>query len=402
MTLENKSQFLRRPRRPKLEKILIQFSSSDESSSSDETDTPEYSQPSSAANREFASFASFKPPNSLQDELQPLPINAKSNKNLFIINEEGKLSDYRTVHNTTINEGYFTLTPEHFTKKPNNKIVRNRPKNTVSPLKSAVSQSVMSHKSDTVLSRQRSFVPPIRLISGPDPLPCRPPKFHQDDIEVKKSFYDTYSYDNTGIMPKYDEFDFCLNDFFCDDANQPARIQSAVDVRLISNRNYNKICTLLEAKLSELRIEEEVNGSQLHVQTLIPEIKTFENRKPKRQTAIEMANYLKNVLGKEGGVCGLGSADKTRLRLMEELSSVRSSKSRGRVSEVEEDVTPTQLAIVDCLLKNGLSLNLNAHFLEQMPDLNSLRKTLVELNISFNIFNVHLFFIKFVTGILMT
>jgi hypothetical protein len=38
------------------------------------------------------------------------------------------------------------------------------------------------------------------------------------------------------------------------------------------------------------------------VQTLTPNIEPFINRKPMRQTMIEMASYLKNELGKKTGV----------------------------------------------------------------------------------------------------
>ncbi len=60
----------------------------------------------------------------------------------------------------------------------------------------------------------------------------------------------------------------------------------------------------------------------------------------------------------------------------------------------EEEITPTQLAILDSLLRNGLTLSLKGQFLDQLPDLESLRKTLTYLNISFNNFtvNVKIFF----------
>ncbi len=41
---------------------------------------------------------------------------------------------------------------------------------------------------------------------------------------------------------------------------------------------------------------------KIHIQTLIPEVNEVQIRKPKRQSIIEMANYLKNELGKADGM----------------------------------------------------------------------------------------------------
>ncbi len=53
-----------------------------------------------------------------------------------------------------------------------------------------------------------------------------------------------------------------------------------------------------------------------------------------------------------------------------------------------EEITPAHLAIIDCLLRNGIALSLKAHFIDELPDLASLRKSLVYLNLSFNNFKV--------------
>ncbi|XP_042561079.1 uncharacterized protein LOC122130410 [Clupea harengus] len=47
-------------------------------------------------------------------------------------------------------------------------------------------------------------------------------------------------------------------------------------------------------------------------------------------------------------------------------------------------VSPSQLAILDCLNQGGTDLNLKAHFISQLPDLSLLADTLVYLNLSFN------------------
>ena len=146
-------------------------------------------------------------------------------------------------------------------------ISKKRPNNVISPLKSVVSQSQLSHRarSEKEINRQHSFVDPIKLLPGPDPMPCRPLKFHHDDIDAKKTYYDTYSYDNTEIQPRYDEFSFNFNDFLYDDSKEPTyeKIQVDKNFKLISNRNYNKICKLLEEKINEIDEEEERDHKQV-------------------------------------------------------------------------------------------------------------------------------------------
>ena len=139
-------------------------------------------------------------------------------------------------------------------------IKRKKPER-ISPLKSVVSQSRLSQRARSEkMNRQKSFMAPLRMLPGPDPLPCRPLKHHHDDIEIKKSYYDTYSYDNSEIQPVYDrEFSFDFNDFLYDDSKEPT-YQNAPHLtnsnyRFISKRNYNKICQLLKDRISEIREE---------------------------------------------------------------------------------------------------------------------------------------------------
>ena len=59
---------------------------------------------------------------------------------------------------------------------------------------------------------------------------------------------------------------------------------------------------------------------KIHIQTLVPEIKPFENRKPKRQIQLELASFLKNDIAKETVTA------KTKSRFNDDTSSMRSSK----------------------------------------------------------------------------
>ena len=64
---------------------------------------------------------------------------------------------------------------------------------------------------------------------------------------------------------------------------------------------------------------------------------------------------------------------------------------RGEEEEDEEDddITPAHLAIIDCLLRDGIALDLKGYFIGKLPDITSLNKTLIYINLSFNNFQVN-------------
>jgi len=47
-------------------------------------------------------------------------------------------------------------------------------------------------------------------------------------------------------------------------------------------------------------------------------------------------------------------------------------------------IGPSEMAVLDCMMKGGEKLTLKAHFVETLPDLQPLSHTLTELNVSFN------------------
>lgn len=399
--MDTKKAFIRRPRPSKLKKIIIEYSSSEDSDSTESEEVAAVEnfydktlESDLSTNREVFEYLSIKNGKSPTKESQiilPSLDESPMGKLLYII-EEGKQSEiglYRTKVNTTVNENFSnenSIKPEISFKEQ--MYAKKRSKRSISPIKSAVSQANLLNKTPTLYSRQRSFNHPLRMVPGPDPLPCRPLKYHHDDIDIKKSYYDTYSYDNTDLIPIVADHAFRLNDFLCDEStenvNRRFDASTRKDFKLISNRNYNKICKLLEEKIAEEKISEdqEIEDPAVHVQTIAPEIEPFEHRKPKRQLMIEMANYLKNELQKDNGL------SKPKSKLTDDSSSIRSSKRGKKQVDEEDEVTPTQLAIVDSLLQNGTSLNLKGHFLEQLPDMDSLKRTLLYFNISFNNFTV--------------
>ena len=81
----------------------------------------------------------------------------------------------------------------------------------------------------------------------------------------------------------------------------------------------------------------------------------------------------------------------TELVIYEDKSAVKEEEEEEEQLNDDDQITPSQLAVVDCLLRNGLALSLKAHFIDKLPDLASLIKTLIYINLSFNNFTVNLF-----------
>ena len=142
----------------------------------------------------------------------------------------------------------------------------------------------------------------------------------------------------------------------------------------------------------------------IHVQTLEPNIQPFINRKPMRQSMIEMANYLKNELSKKTGVQlktkfnALPKWQRMRDGTESELIIYEDATNRiakeNETNQIEEEstsadeITPAHIAIVDCLLRNGLVLSLKAYSIDKLPDLSALKNTLIYINLSYNHFKV--------------
>ena len=61
----------------------------------------------------------------------------------------------------------------------------------------------------------------------------------------------------------------------------------------------------------------------------------------------------------------------------------------------ESEITPSQIAILDCLLKNGDTLSLKSYFVDKLPDLKQLKYTIRYINLSFNNFKVQISFNHF-------
>ena len=250
---------------------------------------------------------------------------------------------------------------------------------------SGVLQSrVNSHRSNA------SIVKPYRP-AGPEPLPKRPLKFHNSDIIVKKSFYDNLTYENDYLdlaqVKKDQANQFELNDFFVKESYNKNLVNFCYDKVNLSTFNYVKLSKLLAEK-----IEQEKCSNSVNIQTLVPDIEPVENRKPFRQAMIEMATYLKQELSQKTGTnlkARLNPVTKwqkmngtqTEIVLYEDKEEVKKEEPDSM-----EQVSPAELAVIDSLLRNGLALSLKAHFIDQLPDISSLKKTLIYINLSFNNF----------------
>ena len=99
--------------------------------------------------------------------------------------------------------------------------------------------------------QSKSLVRPFKML-GPDPLPIRPVK-HNNDILVKKSFYEDFTYENYDANKSNQVHDFKLNDFFRDSTVN----QNIIDTKysLLSTHNYNQICKLLAEKIEQEKAE---------------------------------------------------------------------------------------------------------------------------------------------------
>ena len=91
----------------------------------------------------------------------------------------------------------------------------------------------------------KSLVKPFKP-PGPDPLPMRPIR-HNSEALAKKSFYDEFTYENSGSNVTNEEHNFMLNDFL---RNSNVN-QNILDTRynLLSTYNYNQVCKLLAEKI---------------------------------------------------------------------------------------------------------------------------------------------------------
>ncbi|XP_022102059.1 leucine-rich repeat-containing protein 63-like isoform X2 [Acanthaster planci] len=268
--------------------------------------------------------------------------------------------------------------------------------------------------------RPGSLVQPYKP-RGPDGFPFRNPKRLP---EVKKELlYLDHEHMRYHLPP-----DFTLEDFQLEFATYGRPFQREnLKKAILSKQNYKKLTTLF-ASFVDSPVQEKVNTVELKGED-IPEVVP---RVPQHQLLIEMASIIRQqmrtMINEEmvGSLSGPVTTDQPTTVLTtpataalayqqaESASSALAALSRqaDSVNEVmfnmpvskyfqgsrrsnspfnEQDsstITPSELAILDCLVNGGLALSLKAHFILALPDITPLTKTLTYLNLSFNDFRV--------------
>ncbi|XP_071797975.1 uncharacterized protein [Asterias amurensis] len=283
-----------------------------------------------------------------------------------------------------------------------------------SDLKFVLESRYKLHRSGSAETFQPgSLVKPYKP-RGRDGFPLRIPRHIP---EVKKEFlYLDHEHLRYQLPP-----DFTLEDFQAQFApyGRPLH-RDKLKKAVLSKQNFKKMTTLF-ASFVDVPLQEKINVTELKGEDIPEQIP----RVPQHQLLIEMAciirQQMRNMINEEmiGSMPGTLENMSTALTpamaaltydQAESASSALATMSRhggtGReamfsvpVSKYfqgsrrsnspfnEEDsstITPSELAILDCLVNGGLALSLKAHFILSLPEISPLTKTLVYLNLSFN------------------
>ncbi|CAL1546904.1 unnamed protein product [Lymnaea stagnalis] len=262
----------------------------------------------------------------------------------------------------------------------------------------------------------KSLVKPFKS-RGPDPLPKRAPR---------KNLFINLSYE-TDDQRYMEPPAFTLEQFVYKLAE--SRNLSVPRVRKIvySKHNVKKLTDMLAMELNP--------STQDKVHTVhfdASDLSMKENRVPQRQLLYEMAAMIKQHVREAMGTemksvirpmskyspayteasrphteiilyendASVLSNTATRIKQASEMPGVDavlhsahsryfhgSERSRSPYGVPEDEtITPSELAILDTLISGGTALSLKAHFIEDLPDITPLTKTLTYVNLSFNNF----------------
>jgi hypothetical protein len=132
-------------------------------------------------------------------------------------------------------------------------------KTTTSKLKSNLEDSNHKYKLDLAKSKTsnystRSLVLPYKPL-GPDPLPMRRIKRRQEDLLIKKAYYQgigqesVIGFENNPETANNDK-NFSLNDFLADPNDlENGHVGCSISTAYISKHTYNQICKILAEKI---------------------------------------------------------------------------------------------------------------------------------------------------------
>jgi hypothetical protein len=101
-------------------------------------------------------------------------------------------------------------------------------------------------------SRQQSSYTQKSLVKlfkprGPDPLPARPVKYHNEDLLIKKIYYNNFQTEQDNSYSN-EEIKFNLNDFLLDSEHVPY-FSVMNEKPNVSKYTYNQICRILEERI---------------------------------------------------------------------------------------------------------------------------------------------------------
>ncbi|CAG2219155.1 unnamed protein product [Mytilus edulis] len=269
----------------------------------------------------------------------------------------------------------------------------------------------------------KSLVKPFKP-RGPDGLPARPPKRYNEVPFIPPG-------DPQDEFHYYQPPAFTLESFVGECADVMKMPLPKVREAIISKHNYKKLTNLL-ARKHIIQSNEE-----MHVKEFTPEdqnIPPTEPRIPQRQLLVEMAamikQHVRDLMGTEvksvirplkkySPQYNDANIPHTEIILYEdeETDLTRSSFQQRQETEVPSAdtmfhsarsryfqgsgrsqspftapgdgvISPSELAILDCLINGGKILSLKAHFIAQVPDLSPLMRTVTYINLSFNDFSL--------------
>ncbi|XP_077987951.1 uncharacterized protein LOC144442465 [Glandiceps talaboti] len=248
-------------------------------------------------------------------------------------------------------------------------------------------------RTDTGTVGALSIVKPYKP-RGPDALPIRQPK---QLPEIKHEYTYQEEFDFAVSEQRYQVIpDFTLQDFLVDIHEIRRMPKRKLKEAMVSKQNYKKLTTLF-ATFNELPKQDKLNTVEMKTDS-IPKAQL---RIPQRQLLLEMAFGLKQQMRDmmQEDMQALIPSDTAMMEYpdREALFSSPTSKyflgARRSQSPFNDDnnssvISPSELAILDCLVNGGKALSLKAHFIGALPDMTVLTSTLVYLNISFNEFRV--------------
>ncbi|MEE6471168.1 hypothetical protein FKM82_009201 [Ascaphus truei] len=194
--------------------------------------------------------------------------------------------------------------------------------------------------------------------------------------------------------------EFTLSDIIAQSADHPKCVTEILNKPILSRQQYSnmdRLVTGLQRKkqskvhtvvLSTSNIPEMSRRVPLQQQLILAEQQKRMSKEGGKENLTHAAEQQKEM-SKEGGKENLTNAGADTLHQL--LKSQYLQDSENICSEMNDDhenvfVTHCELALLESLVHGGNTLSLKAFFISRLPDLTTLRNTLLYLNLSFNEF----------------